>query len=151
MSTTLTDFEKRVCDRLRKSRKEAGLSLYALENLTGISRSTLQRYETGKSTSIKSSTLQILADALNVTPAYLMGWESKNIPTEYYANLNAFLSEIGGHIDYNNIDDNFYLKINDMDFPITEEQIRDLKETCLSYLKFKLNELTFNYKPSSTE
>lgn len=151
MSTTLTDFEKQLCARLRQSRKEAGLSLYALENLTGISRSTLQRYETGKSTSIKSSTLQILADALNVTPAYLMGWESKNISTEYYANFNAFLSEIGGHISYNNINNNFYLEINDISFPITEEQIRDLKETCLSYLKFKLNELMFNYKPSTTE
>lgn len=151
MSATLTDFEKQLCSRLRQCRKEAGLSLYALENLTGISRSTLQRYETGKSTSIKSSTLQILADALNVTPAYLMGWESKNIPTEYYANLNAFLSEIGSHIDYDNIDDKFYLEINDMDFPITEEQIRDLKETCLSYLKFKLNELTLSSNPPTTE
>lgn len=71
-------FDKELCNRLKKSREAAKLSYKKLEELTGISRSTLQRYETGKSTNITNSKLEIIAKALNVTPAYLMGWEDEN-------------------------------------------------------------------------
>lgn len=144
MAEYLDDFEKALCTRLRNTRKEAGISLYALEKSTGISRSTLQRYETGKSTRITNSSLQKIANALNVTPAYLMGLESKILPNNYYDTLNKILNEIEYAIEYDNDDDAFYLTFrSEMCFPITAAQIKDLKETTFSYLKFKLNEIMY--------
>lgn len=156
MDKHLNDFEKTLCTRLRTARKEAGISLYALEKSTGISRSTLQRYETGKSTRITNSSLQKIAAALNVTPSYLMGFESKSLSKNYYDALNKILNEIGYTIEYDNIDDAFYLVFrNELAFPITETQIKDLKETVFSYLKFKLNEIMypkqFSSVPPTTE
>ncbi|OEF96162.1 hypothetical protein BHF68_10270 [Desulfuribacillus alkaliarsenatis] len=50
------------------------LSYQDLAEKTGISKSTLQRYETGAIKSLGVDKLEILAEALKTTPAYLMGW-----------------------------------------------------------------------------
>ena len=43
-----------------------------------MSKSTLQRYETGFIKNIPLSRVEALAKALRVTPEYLMGWEEKS-------------------------------------------------------------------------
>ena len=54
------------------------MSYQDLANKTGLSKSTLQRYETGAILNIPLSKLNILAKALQTTPLYIMGIENNN-------------------------------------------------------------------------
>ncbi|WP_164968392.1 helix-turn-helix transcriptional regulator [Clostridium tetani] len=66
---------KEIINRIKTRRNELMLSYQDLANKTGLSKSTLQRYETGAIKNMPIDKLDILAKALNVSPAYLMGWE----------------------------------------------------------------------------
>lgn len=68
---------KEIIERIRGRRLELGLSYQDLADKTGMSKSTLQRYETGFIKNIPLSKVEALAKALRVTPEYLMGWEEK--------------------------------------------------------------------------
>lgn len=70
--------EKKIINRIKKRRSELGLSYQDLANKTGLSKSTLQRYETGAILNIPLSKLNILAKALQTTPLYIMGIENNN-------------------------------------------------------------------------
>lgn len=82
-----------ILERIQNRRKDLGYSYQNLADKTGISKSTLQRYETGAIKNIPLDKLEILANALHTNPAYLMGWEDNPIdygeiddvyvPTEY--------------------------------------------------------------------
>lgn len=67
-----------VLDRMKSRRLELELSYQDLSDKTGISKSTLQRYETGFIKNLGIDKLEILAKALDVSPGYLMGWEVQN-------------------------------------------------------------------------
>lgn len=69
----LTEIVKRIKER----REELKYSFQDLATLTGMSKSTLQRYETGGINNLPLDKLKVLAKALGTTPAYLMGWEQK--------------------------------------------------------------------------
>ena len=70
------DFDK-IIERIRSRRLELGMSYQDLADKTGLSKSTLQRYETGFIKNIPLAKVEDLAFALQVTPEYLMGWEAK--------------------------------------------------------------------------
>lgn len=75
-----------VIKRIKDRRTEMGLSYQDMENATGISKSTWQRYETGKIRKLSIDRLDSIAKILKTTPAYLMGWEDTkeiDIPQEY--------------------------------------------------------------------
>lgn len=61
--------------RLKNQRIKLGYSYQDLANITNISKSTLQRYETGFIKKVPITQIDILAKALGVSPAYLMGWD----------------------------------------------------------------------------
>ena len=62
-------------ERIKNRRLALELSYQDLSDATGISKSTLQRYETGFIKKVPINQMEVLARALHVTPAYLMGWE----------------------------------------------------------------------------
>ncbi|WP_010293561.1 helix-turn-helix domain-containing protein [Clostridium senegalense] len=66
-----------IIDRIKNRRTELMLSYQDLANKTGLSKSTLQRYETGSIKNMPLDKLEVLAKALNVEPYYLMGWDIK--------------------------------------------------------------------------
>lgn len=68
-------FNEEVGRRIKLARNDAQLSLKELGNLVGLSDATVQRYEAGKIKGVDINLLQRIADALHVSPAYLMGWE----------------------------------------------------------------------------
>lgn len=76
-------------EKIKLRRLELGLSYQELSDLTGINKSTLQRYETGFIKKVPINQVQIIAKALNVTPGYLMGWENDNENKTYYLNPEA--------------------------------------------------------------
>lgn len=60
---------------LKAKRLEKGYTLEDLAKQVGTSKQTIQRYETGIISNIPSDKIELLAKALDTTPAYLMGWE----------------------------------------------------------------------------
>lgn len=67
-----------IMDKIKKQREKLGYSFQDLSDITGISKSTLQRYETGNIKNIPMDKFEILANALRTTPYELMNWEDKN-------------------------------------------------------------------------
>lgn len=65
--------------RIKAIRIQQGMSIDELANKLGKNRTTIYRYETGDIENLPLGILDSLADVLNTTPAYLMGWgNSKN-------------------------------------------------------------------------
>lgn len=69
---------RNIRQRISNRRKELGLSYQSLSDKTGISRSTLQRYETGSIKNMPLDKLEVLAKGLCVAPSYLMDWDLEN-------------------------------------------------------------------------
>lgn len=61
-------------DRIKKRRTCLGLTLEDVAKTSGVSRQTIQRYESGVISNIPSDRIEKIAEALSVSPAYLMGW-----------------------------------------------------------------------------
>ena len=79
-----------IMNRMKQRREELGMSYQALSDKVGISKSTLQRYETGSIKNMPVDKLEEIADALRVSPAYLMGWEeSVTTPTTIAAHFDG--------------------------------------------------------------
>ena len=73
-------------DRIRKSRKTARLTQTELADAIGSTKQNIYKYEMGIVTNIPLDKIEALAKALDVEPAYLMGWEddsSTTIPIGY--------------------------------------------------------------------
>lgn len=67
-----------IAENLQKARKKCGYSYQKLADKTGLSKSTLQRYESGAIRSLPLEKAEQLAQALNITPAELLGWQDLN-------------------------------------------------------------------------
>lgn len=81
-------------------RIQKGLTLEELGNMVGVGKSTVRKWENGMIANMKRDKILKVSEALDTTPAYLMGWEeeekSKDEPPkimQYYEKLN----DIGKH------------------------------------------------------
>lgn len=63
-------------EKIKERRLKLEMSYQDLSDATGISKSTLQRYETGYIKKVPINQIEILAKALHTTPSYLMGWDN---------------------------------------------------------------------------
>ncbi len=77
-----------IMERMKNRREELNMSYQTLSEKVGISKSTLQRYETGFIKNMPVDKLEDIANALNVSPAYLMGWETEQ-PTTLAAHFDG--------------------------------------------------------------
>ena len=62
---------------LKALRREKRITLEELAAAVGTSRQTIHRYENGIITNVPAEKIELLARALQVTPAVLMGWDEK--------------------------------------------------------------------------
>lgn len=70
-------------ERIKALVDRSGMSYQELEKLTGIKKSSLQRYASGATTKIPLDVIEKLSVAFNVSQEYLMGWdEKKDSPSE---------------------------------------------------------------------
>lgn len=67
-------------ERLREQRILRGFSQQELGDVIGVSRSAIQKQESGKSKTIDTLSLELLSHKLNCSPAYLMGWTDDPAP-----------------------------------------------------------------------
>ena len=77
-----TEKQVELANRLRNKRLELGISLQEVAERLGISKVTIQRYETLDIVNIPSDNIEKLAKLYEVSPAYIMGWENTDEPTE---------------------------------------------------------------------
>ena len=69
-------------DLIKNRRIEIGATLEDIAKIVGVSKATVQRWESGNIANIRRDKIVKLAKALNVSPAYLMGWEEEpDIPS----------------------------------------------------------------------
>jgi len=69
--------------RIKDKREGLEMTLADLGGKVGVQASTVRKWETGYIKDIRSDKIQKIADALGVTPAYLMGWdESRNVKVD---------------------------------------------------------------------
>lgn len=70
-------------ERIKLLVEQSGRSYQELEKLTGIKKSSLQRYASGVTAKIPLDVIEKLSKYFNVSQEYLMGWdEEKNTPEE---------------------------------------------------------------------
>ena len=64
-------------ERIKARRLELNLSVDELANKLNKNRATIYRYESNEIENMAITVLSPLAEALETTPAFLMGWENK--------------------------------------------------------------------------
>ena len=68
-------------ERIKKRRKEIGLSAEQVADKLRVSPATIYRYESNDIVNMRIDKLEPIAKVLKTTPAYLMGWEKEKTPT----------------------------------------------------------------------
>lgn len=79
--------------RIKALRKRKGLSQTELANTMGKSLRTLQKYETG-AIEISIAVINQLADILDTTPAFLLGYEADTAPVRSLADVMSFFFKL---------------------------------------------------------
>lgn len=74
-------------DKIRNKRKELRLTMLEVAEKTGVSEATVSRWESGDIANMRRDKIVSLASALQVSPAYLMGWEEEEKPTMIVENI----------------------------------------------------------------
>lgn len=74
-------------------RLQLKLTMEELGNKVGVSKATVQRWESGEITNVRRDKIAKLAQALEVTPAYLMGWEDTKNDLSISDRLNKYINE----------------------------------------------------------
>lgn len=91
-----------IMNRIKSRRLELDMSYQDFADRTGLSKSTLQRYETGFIKNMPLDKIEVVAKALETTPMYLLGWD--NLPPSdtdesyiepEYTNMAKMLQEKG--------------------------------------------------------
>lgn len=81
-------------ENIKQKRLENSMTLEDLANKVGVSRQTIQRYESGIISNIPSDKIELMAEALNTTPADLMGWTVQDETLSFVdSSLNPTLKE----------------------------------------------------------
>ena len=69
-------------DNIKNRRNELDITLEDVAKIVGVTRATVQKYENGIISNIPSNKIELLAQALHTTPAYLMGWDNNDENTK---------------------------------------------------------------------
>ncbi len=67
-------------ERLKARRLEKGYTLQNVADKIGVTRATVQKYESGAIKGVDTEVLERLATVLHTTPTYLMGWDDDPQP-----------------------------------------------------------------------
>ncbi len=65
-------------ERIRQLVESSNLSYVELEKITGIKKSSLQRYASGRTAKIPLDVIEKLANTFHVSQQYLMGWDEED-------------------------------------------------------------------------
>lgn len=149
-------------DLVKSKRLELNLTMEELANKVGVSKATIQRWESGEIKNVRRDKILKLSNALSTTPAYLMGWSNdlvENVVEEdkdivkhflkynsYHDDLNeeevsmkSLLNTFGYDLSrYNN---EYYLTDDYGAYSISEHELNNLKDDIKKYLQFNIDKI----------
>ena len=70
-------------DKIKQLREQKGMTLEELGNKVGVGKSTVRKWETGMIANMRRDKIKKVADALDTSPEFLMGWVSETPPTTF--------------------------------------------------------------------
>lgn len=129
-------------ERIKKRRKELGLSAEAVAEKLDISPATMYRYENNEIKKFPIDILMPLANVLHTTPAYLMGWDySDDIElndhekelVQAYRNRPDRQDSVDALLEIGNYSKEYYLAANSTDnqrhkkISLSDENVNKLK------------------------
>lgn len=82
------DESKEIIKRLKDAITTSGYSYIELEKKTGIAKSSIQRYVSEKTKKVPVEAIVSLSLAVNVSPAYIMGWDQNSETNKHTINRN---------------------------------------------------------------
>lgn len=89
-------------DRIRARRKRLDLTQEELGKRVGVTKATINKYETGIVVNLRRPMIEKLAAALDTSPAYLMGWEENNVTVGTVGANNGVIGQNSGEIHIEN-------------------------------------------------
>ena len=91
-------------DKIKQRRLELGKTLEEVAQIVGVSKTTVQRWESGNIQNLRRDKIANLAAALNLSPAYLMDWteptEKEAISVDFQSNAETSSSTSDGIFPY---------------------------------------------------
>ena len=69
-------------EKIKMLREMRSMTLEQVGDIVGVGKSTVRKWETGDIANMRRDKIAKLADALSVSPAYLMGWDEDSIILE---------------------------------------------------------------------
>lgn len=139
---------KEIARRLKDRREALGYSFQQLAELTGMSKSTLQRYESGAIKNIPLARLEALTTALQTTPEQLLGWQMvqamRNTPEKSalpddYAAINTLLNNLGYRIEEQ--EDGFHFDGVRLYGVLSAGEMAALRDKVVEYLDFLMTQM----------
>ena len=143
----------KINEKIRSLRKQKDMTLEDVAKRVGVSRQTIQRYESGVISNIPYDNIMLLAKVFNVHPGVLMGWdaaeeqledasalEQLRMSKEYYEHVTgprkkdaAFLYYLRALYDIverraEKDDDYIHALKDDRDYIITEGEYYDMQD-----------------------
>lgn len=102
-------------DRIKDRRKVLGLTQEELATKLGLQKSAIAKYENGRVENIKRSTILKMADILECSPCYLLGWDNE------YTNKVTLSPDEAALLDD-------YQKLNDLGKNMSRVYVSDLAD-----------------------
>lgn len=126
-------------ERIKNYRKIAGLTQKELGTRSETSENTIRQYETGKRQP-RVEQLQKIAPILNVSVSDLLG-EPQHNDCFWSSYLEDKLKQIGCKLAYDEEDAAVWIEFPEGTLEVTNQDLRELDDSTISYLCFKLEEL----------
>ena len=123
-------------DKINYLREQNNMTLEELGNKVGVGKSTIRKWEKGMIVNMKRDKIKKLADALGVSPSYLMGWTEEeyiqdSIERHYSTSLASLFINLG--YEYYYVADAYHELppegkeelVNYIDYLVTKHGIKD--------------------------
>lgn len=122
--------------KIKLRRKELGLSQTELAKSIGVSKQTLYKYETGIVTNIPSDKIELIAQKLDTSPAYLMGWEQNSDSMYYFKN---YIESLGYPIHQDDPEHKPYIITDGEAIRLEYNTLQQVKNRVDTYASLTLN------------
>ena len=108
-------------EKIKSLREQKGMTLEELGNKVGVGKSTVRKWETGMIANMRRDKIAKVANALDVDPAYLMGWEDEPISQ----GVMLYLEDIKNKLYVDEIAE-YIEKLNDAGKAEAVERVKEL-------------------------
>lgn len=122
-------------EKIKSLRLEKKLTQEELASAAGTTKQTIHKYEIGIISNIPASKIKAIADKLETTPAYLMGWEKETQNNKLITECTITQKELE-HLT-------IYRRLNSKGQQKADEYIQDLSEQA-KYTNNSLSDNTIN-------